>query len=324
MKKIPREKSSYILLLFVMILLPFLVSCDGIITDKHTIAISAGSGGSINPSGVITVDQGGSQTFTITANECYQIDDVLIDGVSVGPVDSYTLVSIKQDYTIHADFVPGPGVKNIDTGIKYLTIQSAIDAALAGETIVVCPGTYYEKIVFDGKDITVQSTDPSDPDIVAVTIIDGGGTDSVIWFLGGDTSTLQGFTVQNGDEVYGGGIYMHDSAPVIENNIITNNHATGLGGGIRVSQSSPTITNNTISYNNADAYGGGIYVDWNSELLPADPRPTGWGPIREDIPIGDPLIPADGEEYTIAGNKFVGNEHSDPSDYTQGAHVNYQ
>jgi len=77
-----------------------------------------------------------------------------------------------------------------------------------------------------------------------------------------------------------------------ENNIITNNTATGLGGGIRVVQSSPTIINNNITDNIANAYGGGIYVNWDSELLPADTRPAGWDTGRENIPtvaLDDPV-----------------------------------
>ncbi len=321
MKKIIKENKNYFLLMFAIIIVSFLVSCDGITPDTHTINATAGTGGSISPSGAIMVNKGESQAFTITPEDCYQVDDVLVDGISVGSVSSYTLVSIQQDYTIHATFVLSPGVNNIDTGIDYSTIQAAIDAALAGETIVVCPGTYDENIEFDGKDITVQSTDPSDSDIVADTIIDGEGNGSVIRFAGGDTSTIKGFTIQNGNAVYGGGIDIGSSSPTIENNIITNNTATGLGGGIRVVQSSPTIINNNIIDNIANAYGGGIYLNWDSELLPADARPTGWGTVRENIPTVALDDPAEDVEYQIAGNTFLGNEQGTPLGYSEGAHV---
>ena len=186
-------------------------------------------------------------------------------------------------------------------------------------------GLLYSKEVgtnyIDGKDITVQSTNPSDADIVAGTIIDGEGNGSVIRFAGGDTSTIKGFTIQNGDAVYGGGIDIGSSSPTIENNIITNNTATGLGGGIRVVQSSPTIINNNIVDNTANAYGGGIYVNWDSELLPADARPTGWGTGRENIPTVALDDPAEDVEYEIAGNTFLGNEHGTPLGYSEGAHV---
>ena len=86
---------------------------------------------------------------------------------------------------------------NTDTGIDYDTIQKAIDAAGSGETIIVYSGIYEEKIKFNNKNITVRSADPSDPDIVAATVIDGGGNGTVVQFVSGDESTLEGFTIQN-------------------------------------------------------------------------------------------------------------------------------
>jgi hypothetical protein len=321
MKRILQKNNYYFLLIFFIIMVSFLASCDGIAPDSNTINATAGAGGSIDPSGTITVNKGESQTFTITPEDCYQVDDLLVDGVSVGSVTSYTLVSIQQDYTIQATFVLSPGIKNIDTGIEYLTIQAAIDVAQDGETIVVCPGIYYENIEFDGKDITLQSTDPTDPDIIADTIIDGEENGTVIRFNGGDTSTIKGFTIQNGNAIYGGGVDIGSSSPIIENNIITNNTATGLGGGIRVVQSSPTISNNQIIDNIADAYGAGIYINWDSELLPTDARPAGWGTGRENIPTAALDDPAEDVEYEIAGNIFLGNQQGTPLGYSEGTHV---
>ncbi len=322
-----------------------------------------------------------------------------------------------------------------DPEADYDTIQEAIDAAVDGDTIIVCPGTYYEHIEFDGKNITVQSSNPSSPSIVAATVIDGGGSDSVVRFVNFDTSTLVGFTIQNGNAEFGGGIYVYfESSPTITGNTITNNegyYAGGIdiqyssptitgntitnnegftaggiriyysnsptitgntitnndaqyGGGISIFYScatvigntiisntatsraggiyitgfascSPTIENNTITGNTAAVYGGGIclsggldttnpiiigntitgniagyrgggiFANLNRNILPADNRPTGWGIGRENIPIGDPLVPVEGVTYTIADNKFLGNEHGTPFgtplDYTEGAHV---
>ncbi|MCM8768898.1 MAG: hypothetical protein NC911_04350, partial [Candidatus Omnitrophica bacterium] len=71
----------------------------------YTITANAGSGGSISPSGQIIVNEGQNQTFNIAANQGYQISDVLVDGVSVGPVTSYTFYSVTSDHTISASFV---------------------------------------------------------------------------------------------------------------------------------------------------------------------------------------------------------------------------
>src|SRR5439155_21583987 len=53
------------------------------------ITASAGSGGTISPSGAVSVPYGGSQKFDILPDACHSIDDVKVDGVSVGNVSSY-------------------------------------------------------------------------------------------------------------------------------------------------------------------------------------------------------------------------------------------
>ena len=109
------------------------------------------------------------------------------------------------------------------------TIQSAINVAEYGDTVLVAPGTYSENINFRGKAITVTSE--SGPQ---VTFIDGGNADSVVIFTSGEGrhSTLNGFTLQNGRASFanqgvieGGGIVIQNSSPTITNNVITNNHA---------------------------------------------------------------------------------------------------
>src|SRR6516162_4154020 len=63
----------------------------------------------------------------------------------------------------------------------YSTIQSAIDAASAGDTVLVSPGTFYENLDFKGKAITVASA--AGPQ---VTIIDGGLAGAVVNFRNGE------------------------------------------------------------------------------------------------------------------------------------------
>jgi len=88
---------------------PFSASDEGWAKDDiYTITASAGSHGSISPSGSITVNQGSDKSFTITPNTGYQIDDVLVDGSSMGAVSSYTFTNVTQDHTIYATFVSDP------------------------------------------------------------------------------------------------------------------------------------------------------------------------------------------------------------------------
>lgn len=69
-----------------------------------TITATARANGSISPSGEVSVEAGGSKTFTITPNVGYEIADVLVDGVSVGAVSSYTFSDVQANRTIAATF----------------------------------------------------------------------------------------------------------------------------------------------------------------------------------------------------------------------------
>jgi hypothetical protein len=73
----------------------------------HTITASAGTGGTIAPIGDVPVTDGASQGFTMTPDPGYYISDVLVDGVSVGAVASYTFTAVTLDHTIAASFATG-------------------------------------------------------------------------------------------------------------------------------------------------------------------------------------------------------------------------
>jgi hypothetical protein len=72
--------------------------------SKYSITASAGSNGSISPKGTVTVNSGGSQTFTIKPNSFYQVADVKVDGVSKGHITSYTFSNVTSNHTISATF----------------------------------------------------------------------------------------------------------------------------------------------------------------------------------------------------------------------------
>lgn len=142
---------------------------------------------------------------------------------------------------------------------QYTTIQSAIDACVRGDCVIVAPGTYTgdgnRDIDFMGKAITVRSVAPNDPDIVAATIIDCQGTEAAphrgFYFHTGEgpDSEVAGLTITNG---YG---------PLEETAF-----GYSAGGGLFI-MSSPTIYRCAIIHNYADVYGGGVYIDRLSEVL---------------------------------------------------------
>lgn len=97
---------------------PFvLVWEDPVISTRYTITASAGEGGSISPSGSVRVSRGSDKTFTMKADEGYEIDDVLVDGESVGAVDSYTFKNVKEKHTISVSFRQLPPTPD-DTGVS--------------------------------------------------------------------------------------------------------------------------------------------------------------------------------------------------------------
>ncbi len=78
--------------------------------ETFTITASAGQGGSIAPNGAVTVKKGESKTFTVTPSEGYEIEDVTVDGESVGKVSTYTFDNVAAEHTIAASFAAKPVV----------------------------------------------------------------------------------------------------------------------------------------------------------------------------------------------------------------------
>ena len=72
--------------------------------NNYTITASAGAGGTISPSGSVSVNHGTNQSFTISANTGYQIANVTVDGVSQGAISSYTFSNVTAAHTINATF----------------------------------------------------------------------------------------------------------------------------------------------------------------------------------------------------------------------------
>ena len=159
-------------------------------------------------------------------------------------------------------------IRNMTSGSGYDTIQDALDYANEGHTIMVLPGAYTENLDFTDKEITLTSTEPDNPDVVAATIIDGGSDGRVVTFGSGDAdSTITGFTITNGNLSYGngGGIYCNGVSPTISNCVISENKAD-FGSGLYNDSSDPIISNCIFADNktNSTGWGGGVYNDGSS------------------------------------------------------------
>ncbi|MBI4810333.1 MAG: hypothetical protein HY800_02600 [Ignavibacteriales bacterium] len=73
--------------------------------NDYTITASAGTGGIIDPTGVVHVTYGKSQQFTFEPNEGYHFDSLLVDGNKVDSSTSYTFYNITANHTIHVTYV---------------------------------------------------------------------------------------------------------------------------------------------------------------------------------------------------------------------------
>ena len=104
-------------------------SSGGWYDSYYTIKATAGTGGSISPSGNVSVREGRDQTFTITPDKSYAVSNVKIDGKSIGAVKSYTFENVRRTHTIEVIFMKANG--NPQTGVF----------------VDVATGSYYEDAV---------------------------------------------------------------------------------------------------------------------------------------------------------------------------------
>jgi hypothetical protein len=120
--------------------------------EKPSIDASAGENGLIEPSGKIYVNEGDFQLFKITANEGYKIDDVVVDGVSIGAKSSYYFENVTKNNTITASFKPAR---------FSITVEPSVNGEITPANLVW---------VTEGKDQTFSIVPSDDYEVASVTI----------------------------------------------------------------------------------------------------------------------------------------------------------
>jgi predicted outer membrane repeat protein len=193
-------------------------------------------------------------------------------------------INSPQDITIYAQCTLDEGVFEANMPVQITlahtfhvpadcnTIQAAIDDSNDGDVVIVAPGTYTgngnRELDFRGKAITVRSTDPQDPNIVAATIIDCENETCGFDFHNSENSysVINGFTITRGYHTdSGGGIRCYKSHPKILNCVITESSAQYCGGGMFNNYSDPILINCTFTGNSAPDRGGAIWCHSGSD-----------------------------------------------------------
>ncbi len=244
---------------------------------------SAVSDGPVPESQVLSISNSGLGTLNWQiSGSCGWLDVNPASGTSTGPadVDDVTLTVMDISPGIHSCqlTILNPCATNSPQTVLITlyvsdanapTIQSAIDAAEEGDTVVIEPGVYMgdgnRDLDFKGKAITLRSIDPDDPEIVASTVIfcQGSDTENHRGFRfhnnEGADSVLDGFTITGGYASYGGAIRCRNSSPMIANCVFEDNLCSVTGGAMENDKNSnPSLTNCVFRNNSSEWIAGAV------------------------------------------------------------------
>lgn len=270
---------------------PTQIVADGVSTSTITAEVSDQDG---NP-----IADGTQVTFTTTSGSFPSNPYVTTttNGVATAILTSsdqvgkaiVTVSAGLQTATVEVQFTGRIG--NVNTGESYDSINAAINEANHGDTIIVNPGTYNETITMkSGVKIYGAGAE--------VTVISGGGSGPVVRASGAEIMSdaiIAGFTITGCSADYGGGIYIKNASPTVENNIIRNNTAAYFGGGLYIDGGLPTVRNNVITANSAAVFGGGVYVAGGSPAI-----------INNSI-VGNLATIFGGGIFNLRGSPTIGN-----------------
>lgn len=202
---------------------------------------------------------------------------------------------------------------------QYKTVQSAIDAAVKGDQILIAPGTYNESLVMPsigievigmkGPDVTtIDATgldgsvvlcyiDPKDQDphsddsITGLSLTGGTGTEHPVW-----------------ETHLGGCIFILNTSPTISNCIVYGNTAEFGAGGFWVQDSHSQISNVYFEDNHVYKFsrGGGAFYLWNSTATV-----TGCTFVNNSSDSGGALKCKGSDSSVISGCTFNSNHAND-------------
>ncbi len=125
--------------------------------DRWIVTATAGTGGTITPSGTVYVADGINRAFTIAANANYHVADVLVDGASVGAVTSYTFTAVHANHTIDASFAPDTRAITATAGAGgTISPSGTVNVVIGGsQAFTITPNATYHvaDVLVDGVSV---------------------------------------------------------------------------------------------------------------------------------------------------------------------------
>lgn len=205
----------------------------------------------------------GSTTVTCNVGTINAFDSVLLTVVAT--IDAQGIADNVAGATtteFDPDAANNDATVSTSAGGTGAAIQTAIDAAASGATIFVGPGTYLGGVNFNGKNVSLESTDGP-----ATTIINGqGGTGVRI----GPSGAIKGFTITGSAGTFGAGMAVSGTGTLISGNVFDGNaeNSGGSGAGIDGNGASPTIERNVFRNNTCDTQSGSGVVTFENTSSP--------------------------------------------------------
>lgn len=132
------------------------------VVDTFAITASAGVNGAIDPSASVSVDYGTSQSFTITPSTGYHIQDVFVDGSSVGAVTSYTFANVTASHTITTAFAINTYTLTYTAGANGTitgTSPETVNHGASGTDVTAVPSTGYHFVKWSDDSTANPRTD---------------------------------------------------------------------------------------------------------------------------------------------------------------------
>ena len=216
----------------------------------YTITASAGSNGTITPSGAVVVNQGANQTFTMNPNSGYQVLQVTVDSVNQGAITSYTFTNVQANHTISVTFVAVPTYTITASAGNNGTITPSGAVVVnqgANQTFTMNPNSGYQVL-----QVTVDSVDQGAITSYTFNNVTANHTISVTFTVSGSLPTP---------------LVQLDTAGLPDGLLATWTNTGSVGGSFDKNTSTPTV--GTIAGKHA------ITFDGNDRFISSFNTPSG-------------------------------------------------